>query len=63
MYNKDIFCPCADSNCICDLSIGICEGCPSGYYLSNNECITCKSPCRTCTSSWNCVACIDRYYK
>lgn len=30
-----------------------------GYYLSNNECKKCKSPCATRSSSFRCTLCID----
>lgn len=39
-----------------------CTSCNSGYYLLQNTCIRCTSPCSNCNSSSECIDCIPAYY-
>lgn len=32
--------------------------CPSGSYLDSTTCLTCVSPCSTCTSASVCTSCL-----
>lgn len=42
---------------------GVCNKCESGYYLSDNECLSCKAHCMACElSSKICTACETGYY-
>ena len=44
------------------LSSGSCSTtCPEGTYQSNATCLSCRSPCKTC-SMQNCTSCADSYY-
>ncbi len=34
--------------------------CPETYYISNDKCNICVSPCLTCYSSSDCLSCISK---
>ncbi|KAL4489343.1 hypothetical protein ABPG72_018998 [Tetrahymena utriculariae] len=57
--------PICDSSCnLCSLPMNSqsCLSCFDGFYLSNNQCLPCQSPCSTCQiSSNNCLACLKDY--
>ncbi|KAL4506331.1 hypothetical protein ABPG73_017065 [Tetrahymena malaccensis] len=48
---------------ICDSSCKTsCLSCFDGFYLLNNQCLNCQSPCATCiNSSSNCLSCKENY--
>jgi proprotein convertase subtilisin/kexin type 5 len=36
--------------------------CPSGYYLSDERCLSCVYPCTTCSSAGACTSCFFPYF-
>ncbi|KAL4500219.1 hypothetical protein ABPG73_011327 [Tetrahymena malaccensis] len=44
-------------------SDGRCDKCGQGYYIENKYCRQCKFGCRSCTSYFNCDACMPQFYK
>ncbi|KAL4478585.1 hypothetical protein ABPG74_006820 [Tetrahymena malaccensis] len=41
-----------------------CNSCIDGYFIQNNQCLQCQSPCATCSnSSTNCINCANNYQK
>lgn len=51
-----------DKSCAsCDRGTGKCSACKSGYYLTNNTCLTC--PANATCSNGIAFICNDKYYK
>jgi cysteine-rich repeat protein len=61
-YYKNTLTSCSPCNNKCRACAGdasTCISCPDLFYLENNLCLACKEPCLTCSSSTDCLTCIE----
>ncbi|GAB1226206.1 hypothetical protein ENUP19_0278G0041 [Entamoeba nuttalli] len=57
--DKDTCLTCTDP-----LKVGSkCDGCKTGYYMSNGECVPCTNHCSECSSATECTVCESDTYK
>lgn len=54
--------PCPEGCVACVFTTGFgytCSSCSENYYLDNNICKKCVSPCKKCNTLINCLSCIE----